>query len=167
MKKWFEPSTPEEMPSEPWLNKAALAYLATITLPTSNVLEHGSGGSTLWFAKNAGHVTSIESDPEWYKEVLRRKTGAHLVLWDQRSLPKLDPPYDLLLIDGEPVENRILYLKEARRLVKPGGWVVLDNCNRPEYAEERAFLQKLAEQSTIFSTRIGLYLNTEFFRLRL
>lgn len=167
MKQWFEPSTPDKVGAGPWLHPAVVEYLGHFDLSNKRVLEHGSGGSTIWFAKLAKEVTSVEANPDWYAEMLRRKTGAKLILWNsQDKLPKLELPYDLLLIDGEPVEDRNLYLKAARRLVKPGGWVVLDNCNRPEYADARTELQRKSEFFITFMAKPGMYLNTEFFRLR-
>jgi hypothetical protein len=52
-------------------------------------------------------------------------------------------------------------------MVKPGGWVVLDNANRPEYAAERAELEKRTVEYQRFNSNEGgtLYLVTEFFRM--
>jgi predicted O-methyltransferase YrrM len=166
MKKWFEPSQPDEVRAMPWLHSAVIEYLEQLIQPGWRILEHGSGGSTLWLSKFDVQVTAIESDPNWYAEILRRKSGAKLILWDRRDrLPSLEPTYDLLLIDGEPVEGRSLYVKAARRLVKPGGWIVLDNCNRPEYIEAREELQKKSSYFVTFMMKPGKYLNTEFYQL--
>jgi predicted O-methyltransferase YrrM len=75
--------------------------------------------------------------------------------------------FDLLLIDGEPVEDRAEWLKAAPTTVKPGGWVVLDNANRPEYEKERKHLQTYAAEFETFNGNEGgtLYLVTEFYKM--
>jgi hypothetical protein len=54
----------------PWFSFDATDFLNTYlsNLPVSNplVLEYGSGGSTLYFAKNNASVISIEHDSSWY-----------------------------------------------------------------------------------------------------
>jgi len=75
-----------------------------------------------------------------------------------------DDMYDLLLIDGEPVEDRGEWIQAAPFIVKPGGWVVLDNANRPEYVAEREWLQGKA--SLVFTSKLqGKHLVTEFYKL--
>ena len=79
-------------------------------------------------------------------------------------LPDMDARKDLLLIDGEPVEHRAVWLLESQRMVKSGGWIVLDNANRPEYAKEREQLKQFAE--LIYTSPLyGSYLITEFWRV--
>jgi len=78
-------------------------------------------------------------------------------------LPKsVKAPFDLVLIDGAPVDERTWFITHAFELVKPGGVFVLDNFNRPEYAKERKALELLCEHIDIYY-QFGLYLNTEFF----
>ncbi len=83
-----------------------------------------------------------------------------------RDVP--DRRYDLLFIDGEPVENRAAWLCGAFALVKPGGVVVLDNANRPEYQKERAFTQANCKSfETVDGNSPGTkYLVTEFYTLK-
>ena len=167
--KWYDPSTPDVVADKPWLHDATIKYLMALLRPDMTVLEHGSGGSTVWLERECHvAVTSIESDPDWYAEIIRRKSGAKMILWDSRvNLPSLpDAPYDVMIIDGEPVEDRALYIRSALRLVKRGGLVILDNCNRPEYAQEREALQKKCDYYVTIMTHPGKYLNTEFYRLK-
>ena len=55
--------------SEPWLTEGAIDFLSHFVRPGFRVLETGSGASTLWFAKRAKSVVSIEDDPDWYAAV--------------------------------------------------------------------------------------------------
>lgn len=166
MSAWYLPSN--EVKSTPWLSPDVTEYLKGLVRAGMRVLEHGSGGSTLWLAAAGARVTAVENNPDWYAKVSEKLAGngnVELILWDQRdALPKLDGPYDLVLIDGVPVDDRGLYLEAAHKLVKKNGWLVLDNCNRPEYADARERMQKYFILMKSFIEPAGRYLRTEFYQ---
>lgn len=139
-------------------------YLENLLRADMEVLEHGAGGSTLWFGERVKHVTSIESDLKWLEAVHERKT-ANVTLIYSRDVVFLCP-VDLLLIDGEPIANRGKWLDAVPRVVKAGGYVILDNANRPEYASARAcFSLKAKLLQTIDSNKGGTqFLVTEFYK---
>ncbi len=165
---WWKRSKPEEMTARPWLHPEVTRYLEKLVRPEYRVLEHGSGGSTLWLAARAEHVISVEADFEWYQAV-NSLAPANVTLMFCQNFPHLVGAFDLVLIDGEPVEQRIAYIEAVRRLVKPGGWVVLDNANRPEYAEQREqMLCDGVEYWVTFNMNMPgtKFLVTEFYKLR-
>lgn len=168
MAKWYKPSNPEDMQARLWFGPAAVAEIEKIVTPTMRAVEHGSGGSTLWLAEHCKSVTSYEHDPDWYEQVVKHAPdNANVVMWTLETLPKLDDGCcDLLIIDGEPVEYRAGWINAALRLVSPGGVIVLDNANRPEYKTDRETLQKqAASYKTINCNEPGtLYLVTEIYR---
>ena len=171
MSRWWERSKPDEMVARPWLHPEVTRFLEGLLHPTDRVLEHGSGGSTLWLAARVEQVFSIEADMAWFERIYAmRISNLTLMLWNQPTDPDcLAGTYDLMLIDGEPVERRAFYIEKASRLVKPGGWVVLDNANRPEYEEEHVRLRDQAEYSVTFNVNtpgMTRYLVTEFYKLR-
>lgn len=49
----------------PWFSYAAIDRLEKSIRPTDRVCELGGGGSTLWFARRAASVVTLESDPAW------------------------------------------------------------------------------------------------------
>ena len=160
---WYKPSPPGEVHDTPWLSPDATRYLESLLRPDMHVLEHGSGGSTIWLAKRGELVTAVEHDPDCHRAVKSvAPSNANVILWDKPRLPKLRPPYDLVLVDGEPVEERAYYIRAAEKLVKPGGVFVLGNFNRPEYQAEREALEK-RHRHLEFRFSFGLYLNTQFF----
>ena len=53
----------------PWIPYPALDYLQQHLSRDATVLEYGSGGSTLWLAKRAGTVTTVEHDATWHSMV--------------------------------------------------------------------------------------------------
>ena len=120
----------------------------------------------MWFAERCHSVTSFENDPDWIREVKACAPENVMIFSEPRTMKQ---SYDLLLIDGEPVEHRAGWILSAPMLVKRGGWVVLDNANRPEYAKERESLRlhgelvRAIDSNTSTSHR---YLITEFWRLR-
>ena len=163
---WWRPSQPNEIQPTPWLHPEVIRYLDAILRPDWTVIEHGSGGSTLWLAQRAKAVTAIESNPDWAYEVSKNAPG-NVTMFPQGVLSGFSFQCDLLLIDGYPPEARAAWLEAARFIVKPGGWVVLDNCNRPEYEAQRLALQRFAEYHVYFHTSRGgqKYLNSEFYRM--
>jgi hypothetical protein len=164
--KWWQPSPPSsEIKPVPWLSPAVIQHLENLVQPDWEVIEHGSGGSTLWFAARCKRVLACESNQDWQK-IVKDQAGENVLILG-RGVPTNVEPFDLLLIDGEPVEDRRGWIWAASNLVKPGGWVVLDNANRPEYAKERQHLQAYAAEFQTFDGNEGgtRYLVTEFYRM--
>lgn len=162
---WHAPTVPARMKPRPWLSDEATVFFDSILKPEFTVMEHGGGGSTLWLAERVKHVTTIEHDLNWYVVLEKRKPANVTLVMGQGVL--YIAPVDVLFIDGEPVENRAEWILAAQRLVKPGGYVVLDNANRPEYAEAREQMRRtFTEVKRVDGNKGGfLYLVTEFYRL--
>jgi len=59
-------------PDAPWLTRQANELLASLILPTDAGLEFGSGRSTLWLARRARRLTSVEHDKTWHAAVSRQ-----------------------------------------------------------------------------------------------
>ncbi len=155
-----------ELQVMPWMGPRAVEYLESLLKPDFEVLEHGSGGSTLWFAERVAKVTAVENDAEWLAKVAERAPD-HVTLKLSDQMPRFRKKFNLLLIDGMPLMNRIPYMREALKLVRPGGFVVLDNANRPQYAPERKALQLyLTLLKTINSNEGGAqFLVTDFYQV--
>ena len=164
IKKWYHPSKPGELQAIPWLAPKVIAYLEKLMQPDWEIIEHGSGGSTLWFAERCKCVLAFEDNDKWARVVERNVSArkAAVVSGFYTGFP-----VDLLLIDGEPVEHRRRWIQAAPQIVKPGGWVVLDNANRREYAKERKHLQIYAAEVVTFECNEGgtEYLVTEFYKM--
>ncbi len=54
---------------EPWITIPALKFIETRVMGIGNVLEWGSGGSTIFYARRAAKVVSIEHDRCWNVKV--------------------------------------------------------------------------------------------------
>src|SRR5882724_10582455 len=56
----------------PWFSYAAIDFLDGFVQPDMKVFEYGSGGSTLFFARRAKSVVSVEDNAKWFEWVSRR-----------------------------------------------------------------------------------------------
>lgn len=128
-------------PDSPWLTPQAIRYIESVLHKNFDVLEFGSGRSTIWFSKRVGSILSFEDDRQWFEfvnESIKGETSnVKYILVDKsredydnhfktsiRSLP--DAVIDLCLIDGCP---RGLCALESIPKVKRGGFIVVDNVN--------------------------------------
>src|SRR5215210_7731961 len=118
---------------------AALRFLASV-LEARAVVEIGTGTgvSGVWLLRGMrsdGVLTTVDIEAEHQR--LARETYNEAGIASQRVrtiagaaldvLPRLtDGHYDLVFVDGDKVEYAA-YLKEALRLLRPGGVVVFDN----------------------------------------
>lgn len=170
VKPWWARSAPDELPAQPWLHPAVIAYLDELVCAKCRILEFGGGGSTRWLAARCREVVTVEENPNYYAALsIDTPANVTLRLHQGAELPKgLGGPFDLLLIDADPIEHRAVYLLNALELVRGGGIVVLDNANRPEYAKTREWLrQKVAHYVTFeVNPPNHLYCVTEFYRLQ-
>jgi predicted O-methyltransferase YrrM len=164
--KWYQNSEPDKVKAIPFLHPRVIDYLAELIKPDWRILEHGSGGSTLWFADRCDIVVAIEGNPDWLK-AMQAKAPDNAFVYDRLVVSDANR-YDLILIDGEPVEDRRQWIHDAPHLAKRGGVVVLDNANRPEYAIERVWIQSECESYKTFDgNETGTkYLVTEFYWMK-
>lgn len=170
MSEWWRPSKSGDIKPIPWLAPKVIEHLESLLTPDMEVIEHGSGGSTLWFAERVKHVIAMESDIDWFQIVKSKCPDNARVLFGIANVWTWEENQkrDLFLIDGEPVIGRNKWLTASPNLVKPGGWVVLDNANRPEYAAEREWLkQQAAEYLSMDANEGGTrFMVTDFFKMK-
>ena len=137
------------MEAKPWLPEKAISFLQKIITPDSFVLEHGAGGSTLWFAERVSYILSFESDSKWYGKVgAELYNRGHLIgrtnafgtatlifasMMEDMSfkMPATVPrEYDLVFVDGR---GRVRFWERAEKFLKPGGWLIWDDAERKKY----------------------------------
>ena len=123
-------------------NQGALLSLLARMSGARRVLEIGtlSGYSTIWLARAAEHVTTLEVDPACAR--LARANIERAGVADRVTLltgPAVDSlaaltgqdvePYDLVFIDADKPNNP-RYLAASLRLTRPGSVIVADNVVR-------------------------------------
>jgi SAM-dependent methyltransferase len=136
-----------QMPERPWIVPAAIGWLRRRIRKDWSILELGSGRSTAWFARRAGQVLSFEDNDFWRRHTSGRLARAELHnvdlrLMDVDEFPKEvaalpDARFDLVVVDflEAPTVSRIDCLPAAMEKVRPGGHLLLDDSDRPGYAE--------------------------------
>jgi predicted O-methyltransferase YrrM len=135
----------------PWFSYAAIDFLDSFLRSTMKVCEYGSGGSTLFFARRASRVLSIEDNPQWGEAVSKklvekgiRNVELKLCPFDfgdptgflcsdyLHAIP--DEHFDIIVIDGteEWIQVRPIHFQFAEKRMKPGGAIVVDDSWRYE-----------------------------------
>lgn len=125
----------------PWWNVAATreadAYLRAH--PGARVFEYGAGASTVWLARRAASVVSVEHHAEWHRLLTSKVAAFDNIRLLHRELEgdayigaiaEADGPFDLIVIDGR---RRTDCLARARPYLKPGGLILFDDSGRRRY----------------------------------
>ena len=115
----------------PWMTYSAVYYLSQLDLSSKKVFEWGSGNSSLYFSTRAQHVTTVESDINWYNYVLEQKEANNVVfLKDADSyaccIDEMKESYDVISIDGD-IYRRLECAVHAITKLNAGGIIILDN----------------------------------------
>jgi predicted O-methyltransferase YrrM len=139
-------------PERPWIVPAAVGWLRRRIRSDWSILELGAGRSTVWFARRAGRVLSFEDNEWWAGHTRSRLDGLGLDNVDLRvgpieeladSVDALPDAFDLVVMDflEAPTVSRVDVLRPAMKKVKPGGLLLLDDSDRPGYAEAFELLE--------------------------
>ena len=140
----------------PFFTPGAIEFMESVVSPEFKAFEWGAGASTVWLARNVAQTVSVEHQQEWCDQVLDRLceeelTNTILVLVrDVGSCSYFsaiscypDGFFDLVLVDGR---NRVMCIRSALAKVKPGGYLILDNSERPRYRDGIALLETWERQ---------------------
>ena len=134
-------------PERPWIVPAAIGHLRRRIRSDWTVLELGAGRSTPWLARRAGRVLSFEDNGFWADETRGRLRELGLENVELRQLPVdesatevdalPDAGFDLVVLDflEAPTVTRMDVLRPAMSKVRSGGLLLLDDSDRPGYAE--------------------------------
>jgi hypothetical protein len=134
-------------PERPWIVPAAIGWLRRRIRSDWSVLELGAGRSTPWFARRAGRMLSFEDNEYWAEQTGNRLRELGLENVELRQLAveafadEVDAlpneAFQLVVVDflEAPTVTRIDVLKPAMQKVRPGGFLLLDDSDRPGYAQ--------------------------------
>ena len=104
----------------------------------ARVFEWGSGMSTVWLARRAREVVSVEDDPAWFKRLsvpLARYPHVSVVFADSQAeyVSALAQPFDVVIVDGS---WRAQCIRRAADWIRPGATIVIDDTDKgDEYSE--------------------------------
>lgn len=133
-------------PERPWIVPASIGWLRRRIRSDWSILELGSGRSTVWFARRARRVISLEDNEFWAGHTRERLERAGLSNVELRARAVEDFPrevaalpeedFDLVVVDflEAPTVTRVDCIKPAMKKVRPGGYLLLDDSDRPGYA---------------------------------
>ena len=163
-------------PEEPWIAYSSIKFLKAFLCRDSRVLEFGSGMSTIWYAKNAGEVFSVENYKPWYEKItkiIERKNikNINYIFTEDESeyssfMSNDAKGFDLIMVDGDFRSKCIL---SASKLLKPGGILYLDNSDKdsaPSGGDMRlaeSSLRDFATSRNAEITEITDFAPTQFF----
>lgn len=130
-------------PDRPWLTPKAVRFLELWLQPTDIVFEWGSGRSTLWLARRVKRITSLETDPAWFRTVQARAKSQNLQNIELKlcrnsesnpgdcdyvsAIAETGEDFDLVIVDG-PTKRDLCALAALAHL-KPSGLLLVDNAN--------------------------------------
>ena len=117
----------------PWYTYPAIEYLETLDVSGCRVFEYGAGNSSLYWARRARTVTSVEDNPQWHAQVLAGVGPNQKLLLRSdgeayaAAIAEEGSRYDVIVIDGN---HRAACTRAAMAHLDPGGIIVLDNSDR-------------------------------------
>lgn len=130
----------------PWVTYSFIDVIKERINNGHDILEFGSGNSTIFYAKNARSVYSVENDKEWFD----RNAGLNLpnvqivhcpVVRDgdySKSGVSTGRKFHIIIVDGR---DRVNCCKQAIHSLTEDGVIVLDDSEREKYQEAHAFFK--------------------------
>lgn len=115
----------------PWLTYSAIEFLNQLDFSGCSVFEYGSGASTLFWARRAKTVVSVEDNADWYhtmKSRLPSNVQYHLATSAQEFVGAIDSSpmeFEVIVVDG--YAYRFECAKAAARKLHRHGFIILDN----------------------------------------
>ena len=114
----------------PMMSYGIVEYLLGLDLRDLELLELGGGGSTQFWASLAKSVLTFETSPDWHqaakssplRNVEARLSATATLAQDVIGLSRT---FDIVVIDS--AANRYQLAKSALQVLRPGGFVILDN----------------------------------------
>jgi predicted O-methyltransferase YrrM len=124
----------------PWYTYPAIDFLLLRNYRDKNILEFGSGQSTLWWGARAKFVLSLEEDPHWFAEISRRVPSNVEICQVPAGIEAIEKlvqsrrmKFDVIIIDGGP-RRKLVAL--SFQFLAPRGVIILDNAEGYGFYEE-------------------------------
>lgn len=123
-----------EMRPIAWYTYPALEFLQQLDFSDKAIFEYGCGNSTLFWARQARRVVSVENDAAWYAKI-GPQLPPHCEITlatdptDYINAPDSYPEgFDVIVVDGaNEQKERFLCAQKAVAHLRPGGFIILDN----------------------------------------
>lgn len=123
---------------EPWVNekyrKDYEDFLEEILTPTSEVIEFGSGGSSLYIAEKVKSLVTLEYDKVWYEvlqEIIAKEGILNITLHFDPDYPKNfhceKACFDIAINDIWHGDARVRTIETAMNCLRPSGYFIFHN----------------------------------------
>ncbi len=137
----------------PWYTYPAIEYLNQLDLSTKEVFEFGCGSSSLYWARKARAVTSLEAREVWYNRI-KDQAPPNLQLICRgvddayvQTIYEAGKKFDIIVIDGM---LRYPSTEAALDCLKADGLIIFDNSDRAaEFRKYAQAMQLLRDQGLL------------------
>ena len=143
---WKESSVSKNGNPIPWITYAAIYFLENKINKGHSVYEYGSGNSTLWWAKKAKSVISVENDKFWQQKVSKTLPKNAQVIFRplgkeySNSISEQKNNFDIVIVDGR---QRVDCALASVNKLNNKGIIVWDNSDRDRY---KSGIQKIEKK---------------------
>ncbi len=124
----------------PWYTYPAIEYISQFDYGDKTVFEFGTGYSSMYWAKRAKKVISIEDNPQWFEKFSAEFKADN---WQMRYCDEKqgyedmifadNEKYDVIVIDGK---RRAECAQNAVKSLAKGGLIILDDSDRINTSQE-------------------------------
>lgn len=144
----------------PWMTYPAIKFLESKITKNHEIFEFGCGASTLFFAKRARSVASIETSQNWFQiikkfllekglnnaEITLMEDGLTNILYEN-FVKNSGKKFDVIVIDSL---KRFECAKNVIAALKPNGMIILDDSERKNYRKIFDFFAEAGLQKQDF-----------------
>lgn len=134
-----------EMNPVPWVTYSYIHFIQDRLTKQMNILEYGSGASTLYYADRVKSVVAVEHDTPWYEEVKNKLPDNVTLIFQEliygeqysKKAQSLAQTFDIIIVDGR---DRVNCCINAIQALTQDGVIVLDDSERKQYWPAHEFL---------------------------
>ena len=145
----------------PWIPYPAIPAFSNLLQPGCRYWEWGAGASTIYAASRKVEIWSVEHDPKWFyftaSTLAQQQTDTKISLIFRpltfeycQAIKEIDGKFDLIFIDGR---LRVDCCRQSVEKLSPGGIIVLDNSDRPQYEEGINFIKSQGFTESLYQGR--------------
>lgn len=143
----FEAKAPVDVDGNPipWVTYSFIDFIKERIRKEHSVFEFGSGNSTLFYAKFAKNVVSVEHDKAWLDKIKATAPANSEMIYSElvyggeycRTPLNDGKKFDMIIVDGR---DRVNCCKNSINALTANGVIVLDDSEREQYSEAVTFL---------------------------
>jgi hypothetical protein len=140
----------------PWVTYSFIDFIKSRLNKSISIFEYGSGSSTLFYARRVGKVVSVEHDQKWFNKIVGTKPDNATMIYTElftdgeysKKASLLNEKFDMIIVDGR---DRVNCCKYSLAALSDKGVLVLDDSERPAYADARRLLKEAGFRELSFT----------------